>query len=958
MLSLKKILVIFIFILSNLSAQGFNEGLKREAILQMQKGKYGEAVDLLNKYISANARVAEGYNLRALCREKRQEYSLAFFDYKKAMRLEPENGEYRRNYERMISIWYPILYDKINGHKREIAIDPTYPFNYLEIGKSYRWLENWELAELWYDRYLERDPDPSPDEIIRYTLILTETRHLRKAERILDIYVEKYPDDWRLWSRLGWITYWLGKNKKAEKAFLNALEYKPFFKEAQEGLDFARRQGYIIPLVDDDDDEDDWRYREYPIDMYFRMLRNDPDDDDTRVKLIEALLEVERYEEAYQQGQYLLPNYEEVDWFQDLWKRVIENRTDAYNLKIDEYQTLLKQDPTNKEAVIQISQYFANLEQYEDATELLTEYLDYDDSDYEVMYYLAKFLSYDRRFDEAKEYITKALELSPNNLDYKLLAAQIDIWLGVGDFSTAERYLNEVISYNPDNIYALIALGALYFDSEQFESSQEYADKAALIDASNPDLMQLQSLLELNAMRLEQERKMVRLEEGRVIFRNGNCVDAIPYYEEYISTNDITEDLYLELADLYMCADRYDEAISYYDLLLEENYDFEYDKQRAKMIFWSGDSLRALDEFQRLLEEDSSDVEVRVYLADSYMKMDRYDEARRIYENLEDEEEAQYFMIDQRLSWLPPSEEMLRNPFRKLITNLFSYLIITPQGYWFNDNLDFDYRYGGIGLQTGLYSRVSVGGTWLSGRLANEYGHLNYRVLKGNLFIRPSDRLGIVLGYGNMFSLGTINQPIWEASATYEIKDKFKLSLNYLKNDGAVVLYSPYLVFSRLTAHNVNLDSYYQMKEGLKLIANYQLIFTNSTSTYKNNVGNALSLKIGKYFLPQFAAGYEFYFSDYKYTIPLYYSPQEFVSHSIWGEWLVAKDDKWDINIEGRIGYVPSNDFVLSDISTRVNYDIYERLRLSMFAFLGNSIREDVSYASRSIGLNLYWSAF
>ncbi len=957
MYSQKKILLIFLFLSTSFFAQGFSEGLKRQGLLQMQNGKYGEAIDLFNKYISANARVAEGYNLRALCREKRQEFPLAFFDYKKAMRLEPSNGDYRRNFERMISIWHPILYDKIDGHKREIAIDPDFPFNYLEIGKSYRWLENWELAELWYDRYLARDPNASPDEIIRYTLILTETRHLTKAERILDIYVEKFPEDWRLWSRLGWITYWLGKNRKAEGAFLNALEFKPFFKEAQEGLDFARREGYIIPLVDDDDD-DDWRNREYPIDRYFRILRTNPDDDDTRATLMEALLEVGRYEEAYQQGQYLLPNYEGVDWFDNLWKRVVENRLEAYNIRINEYLAILKEDPQNKEAVVQISQYYANLEQYEDAAELLSEYLDYDDEDHEILYLLAKYLAYDSRFDEAKDFITKAVDFVPTNLEYKLLASQIDIWGGEDDLSLAESYLLEILEAEPNNIYALIALSSLYFDQRDFDTAQEYSDRASLIDPSNPDLLQLQSLLELNALRLEQERQLERLNEGRLIFQEGNCIDAIPYYEEFIATNQITEQLYIELADVYMCADRYDEAISYYDDLVNGYYDFEYDKQRAKVIFWSGDSIRALEEFQRLAGEDSVDTEIQVYLADSYMKIEDYDQARSIYEMLEDREEAQYFMIDQRLSWLPPSEDMLRNPFRQLVTNLFSYLVITPHGYWFNDNLDFDYQYGGVGLQTGLYNRISVGGTWLSGRLENENGKLDYRTVKGNLFYRPSDNLGIVVGYGNMFSFGTINQPIWEASATYEEREKFKLSLNYLKSDGAVVLYSPSLVFNRLTAHSLNLDSYYRMEEGLKFAANYQLIFTNSTNTYRDNIGNMLSLRVGKYFLEQFAAGYEFYFSDFKYTIPLYYSPQEFVSHSIWGEWFVVKDERWDVKLEGRLGYVPANDFVLTDLSGRFNYNIYERLRLSIFAFLGNSIREDVTYSSRSISANLYWTAF
>ena len=49
MYSLKKILIILLFVFGNIFAQGFSETLKRQGILQMQNGKYGEAIDLFNK---------------------------------------------------------------------------------------------------------------------------------------------------------------------------------------------------------------------------------------------------------------------------------------------------------------------------------------------------------------------------------------------------------------------------------------------------------------------------------------------------------------------------------------------------------------------------------------------------------------------------------------------------------------------------------------------------------------------------------------------------------------------------------------------------------------------------------------------------------------------------------------------------------------------------------------------
>jgi tetratricopeptide (TPR) repeat protein len=150
MKSLPKILFIISFLLaSSVYAQlrGY-EAIKQQGISHMNNGKYGEAIDLFNKYIAKNAQEPEGYNLRGLCHEKRQIYKYAVLDFRRAIHLTQKNKEYRLNLIRVISIWYPLLRKKIEGHKREIAIDKYSAFDYLEIGKSYRWLEEWATAEL------------------------------------------------------------------------------------------------------------------------------------------------------------------------------------------------------------------------------------------------------------------------------------------------------------------------------------------------------------------------------------------------------------------------------------------------------------------------------------------------------------------------------------------------------------------------------------------------------------------------------------------------------------------------------------------------------------------------------------------------------------------------------------------------------------------------------------------
>ncbi len=57
--------------------------------------------------------------------------------------------------------------------------------------------------------------------------------------------MDRYPTDWRLWSRYGYFSLWLAKYTQAKKAFENALGFKPYFKEAQDGLDIVTRKAYV-----------------------------------------------------------------------------------------------------------------------------------------------------------------------------------------------------------------------------------------------------------------------------------------------------------------------------------------------------------------------------------------------------------------------------------------------------------------------------------------------------------------------------------------------------------------------------------------------------------------------------------------------------------------------------------------------------------------------------------------
>ncbi|MCF8412167.1 MAG: tetratricopeptide repeat protein [Melioribacteraceae bacterium] len=925
--------------------------LKRQAVEYLNAERYGEAIELFNKFIISDPQNPEGYNLRAICYENRKQYAWARVDYRRAYKLDRTNPEYQKNLARLKTIWYPQLYEKIDGHRREIEITPDDPFNYLEIANSYRWLEEWEDSELWYDRYLAMDEDASPDEIIRYTNVLAELKHVTKGERVLRKYTVKHPDDWRIWSRHGYFLLWLGRNKDAEQSFLQALAIKPFFKESEEGLDLARRT-FLTEYTPG---------REYPIDKYFRILRNDPNNDAVRFQLIDALMEVQRYDEALDQIEYLRPNYEGTEPFDSIESQLVGIRQKTYEERIAELLTRVENQPTDRIAVRDAAEYYSKLQEYDKAMELINNYLSVIPEDAELHFLLSKIYSYDQNFTDAYIHADQAALYEPNNSEYNLFSGQLGVWLDT-DLDLAEERLMKVYEVQPENLYALITLGTLNFQKQDYDQAEFYISRAEELSAENPDVVELVQMIELQKLRNEEARLINNLDYGRQLAMDKECGEAVPYYEEFLGAFPDNMQVRKELADVYLCMGEFDSAIEIYDEVLSNEYTYDIDKMRGKIVFWSGDSTRALEEFTRLVDENPADMEAKLFLGDSYLENSEFEQARNVYTSLADSAPAS-FMIEQRLSWLPP-EPVDPGSFESWITNLsysmFSYANVYPVAYFFNDNLNFNYYYLGTGLEFGLLDFVSGGMKWYTGQVSGVGGSFGYTQFMGQLLSRITEDISLNVGYGLMNATNYFRHPVWEASAIYRPNDKpYKASASYVYNDAAAILYSPYLVLNRLDAHNFRLEGDYLFRTGLKLFSYYQLVVTEESGRIPANVGNIFQGRIGKHFLKDLMVGYEYHFIDYQYTFnTLYYSPQGFESHSIWADWFVIDEKDLDITTGGKLGYVPSSDFLVREAYIKGEYRVIETLFLTGQAFIGSSFRESSSYDSGSITVGASWKIY
>lgn len=1025
MKNLIKIFFIVNFLLSTfvLSQYRGYEAMKRQGIAHMDNGKYGEAIDLFNKYIANNAQEPEGYNLRGLCHEKRQIYKYAVLDFRRAIHLTPNNSEYRANLDRVILIWYPLLRKKIEGHKREIAIDPTIAVNYLEIGKSYRWLEEWSRAELWYDKYLALDDDASPDEIIRYSIILAKVGHIKKGEIVLKKWVDRYPEDWRLWSRYGYFTLWLGNRDNAANAFRNALGFKPFFKEAQDGLDIATDNGYMVK-----NEPRAFERRGYPIDIGYAKLSRDPFDFEIRFKLVENLITADRIEEAREQLNILKDKHSERARYKELDAKLTPMLEEKYSSLLQESIAKLKQDPDNKYIVKEVADYYARLKQYEEANEIMEEYLamhpednemresyadilahsgdfvggaeilselidngyssdkivekaanyygndfDYDNSirviedhieeksistSKDLKFILAKYYAWNYQWDDAREQVEELLEVYPDNNEYKLFDSQLIVWtVDDSEFGIAEENFREVLLEDPNNLGGLLGLATIYSWKREYPEAKELIDRAYKNFPDNQEVASVESFYNAQ-LGLEDDRKKneVRSEAGELV-ENGELESALEKYNEYFEmVGNSPRGAYKEYASVNMGLENYDAAIEIYDDLLEYEYEYDIAITRAYAYLWNGDSLNALNQFLELSETDTENYNAKMGLATAYALNEEYGDAEDLYDELleETEDSVQVNLLRQKKDMLPMYGAIagLNSAFQFILPHNLSFI---PTFTFYDDNQELTYYQYGLRAEVGMFSYFTIGGSWLRTHIHSS--NKNFLVdsqmlteLSGQLYFYPFEHFSIGGSLGRLNIEGELHKNIGTLEARW-FSDDLLLRVGYRDTDARLLLFSPNLIYQSYDAYVYSFSANYRLDDRYKFLLFYQY-FTISD----NNVANDLRFRFGKVFRENFFFGYEYFFSDYGFSSSIYYSPQEYSTHSIWVDYEYSEINNLDLIFGGQIGYAPSIDFIIGNIYADASYIVMDNLMLNGRVTYGHSYRFTSSYQFITILLSAYWS--
>ncbi len=942
-------LIIFCFAVR---AQDQTNNIKTEAQAEMREGRYSEAIDLLNKYISAYPQEADGFNLLGICYEKQKQFENAVYYFRLAEKIKPADKNINSNLNRATNSWYKLLYNEIEGYKREIAINSKNADNYLSIGKAYKNLGKWHIAEEWYDKYLTL-VHASPDEIIRYSDILAKNNHIAKGWPVLKKYTKEYPSDQRLWSKFGYFSLWLGKYRTSINAFENALALKPYFKEAIDGLDLAKGKGYVYTITDTSYKHYNYglparrRRFVYPIDKYFRLLKSDPSNNKVRVLLIENLRKVGRFEEANQQIKILKnKGYDSVKVAQ------ISVVTDSlqtiyYSEKVNEFKELLAKDSTDKNAVLKLGLAYNKLQDYDSAMTVYENFLKGCPYDKDVLYAYAEVESNNRDYFKAQETVKHLLKMEPGNLKYQLFMAELDGWTGQ-NFDEAKKYLQNVLNKEPDNLRALVAMSFINMQQNDFALAENYMDKVKAIDPNSSQLKSLQSALILNQFRYKQEKSYAILGEAEKLYTSGKCKEALSMYEEFLKKSPPNPIIEKEFADVNACAGNYAKAIDIYNDLLNNNYNFNTDFSRATTYYVMGDSVNALESFKKLAEKQPDNFYVSLYLGDSYTRMKEYDKARDVYDRMENKmklDSAQALIVQQRYKWLPVTG------FRGMLSSFPIYTLITPYGTYYSDNIGIKNNIEGLRVDLGITTFLSFDAEAFRTNLATDITHVNTSTIRfGLVFSLPANST-LSFNLGNTYYPNSLHRFVADISFRSEVTNHYSIYGNYSKMDASQIIYAPYLINTRLNANLFRAGGYYQTSSGIKLsadLANFN--FQDGNNAY------TLSLRLGKYFYPDFILGYEFYNSGFKYATTSYFSPRVYSSNNIWADWDIIKGSASTLTVGGLIGFVENSSYILRQAYANATVRIIDRLTIQGRIAGGSSFQNVIGYSSFSARLALYWS--
>ena len=733
----------------------------------------------------------------------------------------------------------------------------------------------------------------------------------------------------------------------------------------------------------------------YPVDRHTYRLRFNPNDMMVRYQLVDALVAVDRYAEAYEvltDPRYANP----LDpGYRGRLQAIEETQLNRAHARVEELESLLAVNPANEAAWREIIPLYTILDRSDDVIRAYVRIIELRPEDREVRAEYVDALRVNGYPEKAAEQATWLADRDPNNPVIQRLYVMTGFALDYLD-SRGEGFLASLTANrNMQDTELLIEAAAYRLRQGDTESSEALLQRAEQLDDARyaTQINSMKHLMARETLRREQTQQFNILNEARRLVGARRFDEAIAEYERYFEVRGKrTRDDLKELAGVYAAKEDYAESVAIYRSLLSELYEYDVAKEMARVQTYREDWSGALSTLERLQQQNPRDYEVRYMQAETMRQLGLYAQARAIYEEAlvlaEDSER-----IEERTIGIDADLRAAIAETGEWTGLDFSGIIVPTANGTRSRGGGTSYDRWAQGMQTQISLPINtvltagVNSHFISGsrRLVPGAEVVRGRVnqIYGNAFVDLTDPVKTALGfeYTNRL-LGEVGVYDYEGQRTVlyggltymkQDHERYKAIAAIRTGEGSIDLWSAGggQFNLRLTQLSLRGESTSLMPDNvLKARASVNLNvvrdnFGNNASNNDTNFGTTLQLEAGYRLHGATYLGLTYYGQNYRTTVDTYFSPRQYQSYDLFLEYEMGDPNVSYLRVRGAVGIIArSSGFVgrrfEADYIRRFNRSFSLTVSTAMGAStrtLGSGATSFIDqYNTFTFGAALYWT--
>lgn len=727
----------------------------------------------------------------------------------------------------------------------------------------------------------------------------------------------------------------------------------------------------------------------YSIDRFNYLLRFDPGDDITRFQLIDTLAARGRIAEAFG----LLTDERYIDQddarYQARLASLNEERLQRARERIVELERRLDINPNDRAALLEIIDQYQVAQRTDDALDAYERMLQLEPQNDSLRIRYAQVLQNAGDADYALQQSIFLLQQDPDNPAYRRLYVLASVSLGEID-PTADEFIQELLVTNPDDVELLFALAGFQLTQGNVELAEDLAQQA-YANADRGFETQIETLLlliERENLRLEEAEETAILNEAQGLAKQQFYQDALYRYEDHFQEDGRRKrDLLKQLGGIHSAAGDFVSAISIYEALLEQMYEYDAAKELAKNTYYRQDYSGVILLTQMLVEQNPNDFEAYLLMADSYRELQYYDRALEIYRYANTIGlgspliEERIRLLEQQLSFITVTSRPMTTPdFGGVLIPSTEAVIAGGSGTrferWAQAMQTQITLPAPLVIQLGVKSHFLSGTQLLRAGSAETRGRVNQVYAGAFLDLTPTIQNDLATYTNRLQAEAGLfdyegGRTVPYASLRYlrQEPELYIASVGAQVTEGSIALWSPAggeydlkltQVDFRGETSSILPDSVFRVKGVVAF--NYvsdDFGFVNDNK----NAGLSVQFEPSYRILRHTWLGMTYYHLGYQSTTDLYFSPRRYDSYDFWLEYLRNVLPSWYFRLRGAVGSVArSNGFISRRVEAEWIYRILNNITLTTSLGIGQSSRavgnagnDEDGYSTFTFSATLYW---